>query len=226
MKFQAVVEHLPEYLRDFVRCDFLIGWRKGALQSLRWTDVTEGVIFLRAVNSKTRKPESIPLEGQLHDIIERRRAAAVWQDQSGQAHFSDYVFHRDGQPIGGFRKAWATACCAAGVGKRVCPRCEFDVDVECKCLKCGQTLKREELKYTGALFHDFRRTAALNLARAGVPVPVAMKITGHRTDSMFRRYAIASEDQKRDALARTQLYLATTSAERKVIRINSAGEKA
>jgi len=212
----SVIQHLPEYLRDFVQCDFLIGWRKGALESLRWTDVTEDVIYLRAKNSKTCKPESLPLEGELRDIVERRRAAAVWQSQDGQGHFSEYVFHDQGRPIGDFRKAWATACCAAGVGKRVCRGCRADVDEKHRCAECGKEWKREELKYTGALFHDFRRTAARNLVRAGVPVPVAMKITGHRTDSMFRRYAIVNEEQKREALAKTQIYLAQAAA-RKVI---------
>ena len=55
---------------------------------------------------------------------------------------------------------------------------------------------------------------------AGVPQAVAMKITGHRTDSMFRRYAIVNEEQKREALARTQQYLATAAA-RKVGAIGS-----
>jgi hypothetical protein len=32
-------------------CGFLIGWRKGALQSLRWSDVSDDVVFLRAKNS-------------------------------------------------------------------------------------------------------------------------------------------------------------------------------
>ena len=52
-----------------------------------------------------------------------------------------------------------------------------------------------------------------------------MKITGHRTDSMFRRYAIVDEQQKRDALAKTQLYLAT-AAKRKVVPIKAATAKA
>jgi integrase len=43
------------------------------------------------------------------------------------------------------------------------------------------------------LRHDFRRTAVHNLERSGAPRSVAMKITGHRTEAVYRRYAIVSD---------------------------------
>ena len=203
--FQALLENLPLDLQDFVHFGYLTGWRKGEIASLRWEDVEIDVIRLREEDSKNEEPRSVPIEGDLQDLIERRKVARR-VEKDNTIMLSDLVFHRDGEPVGDFRKAWARACCLAGVGKMLCPDCGISVDADYKCEKCSRTWKYESLRYKGKIFHDLRRTAVRDLVRAGNTETVAMSISGHRTRSVFDRYDIADDRDQRKALRATQTY--------------------
>ncbi len=148
------------------------------------------------------------LDGELADLIERRRAARQSKTENAVVLVA-LVFHHNGEPVGDFRKAWATACVAAGLGRFQCRRCEQTVNAH-KCERC-----HSDTKYVGRIFHDFRRTAVRNMVRAGVQERVAMSISGHKTRSVFDRYNIVSEADVREAMRRTQDYLAGNGQQQK-----------
>ncbi len=54
----------------------------------------------------------------------------------------------------------------------------------------------------GRTVHDFRRTTIRRLEHAGISRSVAMKLTGHKTESVYRRYAIVSKSDLEDATRR------------------------
>jgi len=83
------------------------------------------------------------------------------------------------------RKEWTKACAQVGLG-RIIP-------VEGK---------PYDPRYEGLTLHDFRRSAARNLVNSGVPERVAMRITGHKTRSVFDRYHIVSTEDLSGAMER------------------------
>ena len=60
-----------------------------------------------------------------------------------------------------------------------------------------------------------RRSAVRTFERAGVPRSVAMSIVGHKTESIYRRYAIVDEAMQREAAARLDAYAARPRRQRK-----------
>jgi integrase len=77
----------------------------------------------------------------------------------------------------------------------------------------------------GLLLHDFRRSAARNLVRAGVPERVAMAVTGHKTRAIFDRYNIVNEADLRDADAKVGAYVRDRAADENGHNSGTVGRK-
>jgi integrase len=64
----------------------------------------------------------------------------------------------------------------------------------------------------GATFHDLRHTFVTNARRAGVDPLTVMKITGHKTMAVFKRYNTVDEGDLGRARARMDTYMDTSRA--------------
>lgn len=75
---------------------------------------------------------------------------------------------------------------------------KFDYSWKIACARAG---------YPDLVFHDLRRSAVRNLRKAGVDQTVVMKLSGHLTADVFRRYNIVDETDLREAVRRLSVYL-------------------
>jgi integrase len=80
---------------------------------------------------------------------------------------------------------------------------------QASCVQVGLGVKTgpKVWQYKGLFLHDFRRSGVRNLIRSGVPRRIAMKISGHLTESTFERYNIVDSTDLHEAMAKVEKYI-------------------
>lgn len=181
---EAMCAYLDDDVEPIVRFAYLTGWRKGKVLPLRWEQVDWELGTVRpgrgADNKPTGKPFPFHQVEELASLLRRQRERTdALARETGS--IIPWVFHRDGEEIKGFRRQWNSACLSAGLG-------EWKTDRDGK-----PVLDRNghRIKVHSVVFHDLKRSAVRNFERAGISRSVGMQFTGHKTPSIYGRYAIA-----------------------------------
>lgn len=115
-EFEAVCAHLAPHVADIARFAYLSGWRKGEIMPMRWDAIDLHTREARLRTSKNGHPRSLPLSGELWDLVERRLRARVYTTPEGASALSEFVFHAgDGRAVVDFKHSWVSACRKAGL---------------------------------------------------------------------------------------------------------------
>jgi integrase len=172
-QFDAMKGHLPVALCGVFEFAYLAGWRlTSEILPLEWRQVDWRGRVVRLDPGTTKNGDGRSFPFTAAIEALLKTQLAEHERLRQAGRMVPQVFHRNGKPIRNVRGAWLAACTAAGL--------------------------------PGRFVHDFWRSAVRNLERDGVSrsAAMAMAMVGHKTESIYRRYAIVDAGALRDAAAK------------------------
>jgi integrase len=161
---RAVLAKLPDWYAPAIEFTWRTGWRIGEVKSLTWAQIDWNAGTVRLEVGTTKNRE-----GRVFPFAASPSLVALLRAQRER---TDAWQRHHGQIVPWV--FWRD-------GKKLADHRDT----------WNTACKRAGLP--GKLVHDLRRTAVRNLERAGVSRSVAMKLTGHKTEAVYRRYAIVAE---------------------------------
>ena len=173
--------------RDATEFKFTTGWRGNEVLTLEWRHMRQDSIRLVEEYSKTGEPRDFPLAGVVAGIVERWRAKRV--------PICPFVFHRGGRPLSytRWKIAWQRAAVAAGLGQLI------------------------DGKYRGVNLHDTRRAFVTDSINAGVDPQTARTLSGHKSNTIFERYRIVTNEVLARAVEKRERYVESRADGTKVM---------
>jgi integrase len=185
---RSVMKHLPDYLQTVAAIAYITGWRvKSELLTRHWRHVDFANGWLRLDPGESKNGD-----GRDFPFTPEMRSLLEAQRERVKE-----IEKRTGQIV-------SSVFCHSN-GSRI------------KDFRGAWAQACDDAGVPGRLVHDFRRTAVRNLERAGVPRSAAMRMTGHKTEAVYRRYAITDSAMLQEAAIKLAAFHAfeTISVERK-----------
>ncbi len=180
-QFDELLAALPTHLRPLVTFLYWCGCRLGEARAIQWEQVSLQERLIRLEADQTKNATARVIP----------LPSVVAEELSRIKPKTGTVFDATN-----LRTEWAKACTAVGLGK-----------MEEQESKEGNRWRR----YGGLIVHDLRRSAIRNMVAAGNPENWCMAISGHKTASVFRRYAIVSTADISAAMRRVEVESAKLS---------------
>jgi integrase len=195
-----IVERLPAWARGPVLMAAETGWRVSEILSRQWRHVElrekeGGTIRLEPGESKSGEGREFPLTQLMRSVLEEARAVADEMKEQPGSRLVPWVWHRDGEEI------------TTGV------------------LRYAWTKAAKDSGHPGALLHDLRRSRVREMERASVSRSVAMSLVGHKTQSIYSRYAIVDRGAQEDAIAKLDCAPTVTDRSKQVRSIRSTNRR-
>jgi integrase len=172
-EIDRVIELLPAYLQPLVRFLAVSGWRRSEATGLKWADVDWNEGTVRLAGARTKNGQPRVLPFSASPTLVGVLRAQKEAAQALRLTVGQIVSHV-------FHRD----------GK---PVADF---------RHAWTRACREAGLPGRLVHDLRRSAVRRFEQRGIPRSVAMQITGHLTESIYKRYAVTSTADVAAALAK------------------------
>jgi integrase len=171
-QFEAVRRHLPEHLRPLVTLAYITGWRL--------------------------KSEIQSLQWRQIDF----KAGTVRLEPGTTKNSEGRTFYMTPELRAALEEQRVRTETLQRRRRRVIPWVFHRNGKPIKSIRIAWAKACKKAGVPGRIPHDLRRTAVRNMERAGVPRSVAMKMVGHKTESIYRRYAIVDEVMLREGAER------------------------
>lgn len=185
-QYLSVLSHLPEPMRPVVTFAYVTGWRiNSEVLPLLWrqVDMKVGEIRLDPGTTKNMEGRVFYMTPELRELLTAQRQAADRIQRDKGMIVQNVFFHDGTTKVGTIAHLAGHSISGHGF---------------------YQAWRRARVAAgrPGSIPHDLRRTAVRNMIRAGIPERVAMKLSGHKTRSVFDRYNIVSDGDLRAASQR------------------------